>query len=344
MRHVGAHPPRCMHVLAGDVGGTNTRLSIWEAGAREPTFARTRPSRTVASLGDALATFLDEARRERADLHPIDRACVGIAGIVEDGVCRTANLPWVVDRRQLIERSGIERLELVNDFVALAAAVPALEEADVVSFGGHAREPRGPIAVVGPGTGLGEAFLLWSEGESEYRVVPSEGGHADFAPRTPLEMAFGRYLGLRYGRVSKERVLSGQGLVDAFHFLAEEEAVRRLVRPQTLAAVAVAEPAGVITGHAIDGSDPVCAIAVGLFASVLGAVAGNLALTVLATGGVFVGGGIAPRLIPFLRDSAFRESFDQKGRRRELLERIPLAVIVREEPGLLGAATIAAQR
>ena len=181
-------------------------------------------------------------------------------------------------------------------------------------------------------------------GNDGYEVVPSEGGHADFAPRTPLEAALMRFLSLRYGRVSVERVLSGRGLADVFQFLVEEDSLRRQVQPETRQELATAsDPAAIVSARALDGSDPICEIALSLFASVLGAVAGNLALTVLATGGVFVGGGIAPRIVDFLGETGFRDSFDNKGRLRPLLESMPLSVIVADEPGPLGAAARAAR-
>ncbi len=336
-----------MKVLAGDVGGTNTRFAVWEPGARRPLCARTYPSNGAESLEDLLARFDEEARARLGVAHGaryLEAGCLGVAGIVEGHLCRATNLPWLVDGRRLAGRIGIERMELVNDFVALASSVPELGAEDLRTFGGGTRQPRGPIAVVGPGTGLGVGFLVWPEGGTAYQVVPSEGGHADFAPRSPMEAALMRFLSLRYGRVSWERVLSGRGLVDVFQFLGEEESLRRQVRDATRAELATAEDAArVVSARALDGSDPVCEIAVSLFASILGAVAGNLALTVLATGGVFIGGGIAPRLVGMLQRTGLRESFEQKGRLRPLLEDIPLSVIVNEEPGLLGAAARAAR-
>ena len=159
--------------------------------------------------------------------------------------------------------------------------------------------PHGPIAVLGAGTGLGQAFLLWSAADNGYQVVPSEGGHVDLAARTPLELGLVQFLITKYGRVSCERVLSGHGLVDVFTFLSEEPACRGLIRPETAAALAAhgGDPAAAISQRALAGTDPVCEMALSIFCSVLGATAGNLGLMVLATGGVFVAGGIAPRVL-----------------------------------------------
>ena len=205
--------------------------------------------------------------------------------------------------------------------------------------------PHGPIAVLGAGTGLGQAFLLWSAADNAYQVVPSEGGHVDLAARTPLELGLVQFLTTKYGRVSCERVLSGQGLVDVFTFLSEEPACRGLIRPETSAALASHEPghdpAAAISQRAMSGSDPVCEMALSIFCSVLGATAGNLGLTVLATGGVYVAGGIAPRILSYLQRGGFREAFDRKGRLHTLVERLPAYVVTNAQPGLLGAARIA---
>jgi glucokinase len=311
-------PPRTSpkpRVLAGDIGGTNTRLALFDGGADEPLFERVYPSAAYTGLDLIAEKFLAEARAESTGggsgsgapfaFVPPEQACFGIAGPVEGNVCRATNLPWVVDGRVLMQRLGIPKVRLVNDFFAAALGsirVPA--SALAVLGGGGPRDPRGPVAVLGAGTGLGQAFLLWSPASQRYEVVPSEGGHADFAPRTPLESSLLRYLAAKYGRVSYERVLSGQGLVDLYAFLNEEPALRLGGKAETRLAMAREDPAAVVSRHALDGSDPVCQAALAIFCGVLGALAGNLALTVLATGGVFVAGGIAPRILPFLSHSA----------------------------------------
>jgi len=232
---------------------------------------------------------------------------------------------------------------LVNDFHAAALGVTAVEPHELVALGGDVRVAQGPMAVLGAGTGLGQAFLLWSAAQNRYQVVPSEGGHVDVAARTPLEHGLVAFLTGKYGRVSCERVLSGRGLVDAFKFLSEEPACRGLIHPETAAALAAGanDPAAEISRRAIAGTDPLCEMALALFCSVLGAVAGNLGLMVLATGGVYVAGGIAPRILPFLQRGGFREAFDRKGRLHTLVERIPAYVVTHAQPGLLGAALVA---
>jgi glucokinase len=312
----------------------------------KPIFEQTYPSAAHASLDVIAEKFVIAAAAAIGGRAEVDKACFGIAGPIENNICRATNLPWIVDGRALSARLGIDRVLLVNDFTAAALGVTAVGATDLAPLGGGPPVAQGPIAVLGAGTGLGQAFLLWSVLENTYQVVPSEGGHIDLAARTHLEQGLVQFLTSKYGRVSCERVLSGHGLVDVFSFLAEEPACRGLIRPETAAVLAGPgpshDPAAAISTRALAGTDPVCEMALGLFCSVLGAVAGNLALTVLATGGVFVAGGIAPRILPFLQRGAFREAFDRKGRLHTLVERIPAYVVTHPQPGLLGAASVAA--
>jgi glucokinase len=332
-----------MIVLAGDVGGTNTRLALFEADHDTPLFERTYPSAAHTGIELIAEKFLAEARSAGVlGAGNLDRACLGIAGPVEGNVCRATNLPWIVDGRALSQRLGIARVCLVNDFYAAALGCIRVPANLLVSLGGGPRVAKGPVAILGAGTGLGQAFLLWSATADHYEVVPSEGGHTDFAPRTALETSLLRYLTAKYGRVSYERVLSGHGLVDAYTFLREEPAIRATGNALTHAEMATEDPAAVISRRALDSSDPICQTAAALFCGVLGALAGNLALTLLATGGVFVAGGIAPRVLPVLQQGAFREAFERKGRLQTLVAAIPTFVVMHPQPGLLGAATVAA--
>jgi glucokinase len=339
-----------MTVLAGDIGGTNCRLAIYDVPASglrgvKPIFEQTYPSASYASLDVIAEQFVVAAAGAIGARAEVETACLGIAGPIENNICRATNLPWVVDGTALSQRLGIARVLLVNDFTAAALGVTAVGADELVALGGDLRVAHGPMAVLGAGTGLGQAFLLWSTVENRYQVVASEGGHVDLAARTPLEHGLVHFLTNKYGRVSCERVLSGKGLVDVFKFLSEEPACRGLIRPETAAVLAAAgnDPAAAISQRALAGTDPVCEMALALFCSVLGAVAGNLGLMVLATGGVFVAGGIAPRVLPYLQRGGFREAFDHKGRLHTLVERIPAYVVTHPQPGLLGAATIAAQ-
>jgi glucokinase len=335
-----------MIVLAGDIGGTNTRLALFEVKGDDRLVAvleRTYPSASQSSLDAIIEGFLRDTRGTLPRLaEPLQRACLGIAGPVEGNVCRATNLPWVVDGRALAQRLGVQQVRLVNDFYAAALGSLSVPAESLVALGGGPRDPKGPVAVLGAGTGLGQAFLLWSASENRYQVISSEGGHVDFAPRTPLESDLLRYLAGKYGRVSYERVLSGHGLVDLYAFLNEEAAFRALGKADTAAAMAAGDPAAVISQKGLDGTDPVCAAALAIFCGVLGALAGNLALTLLTTGGVFIAGGIAPRVLPLLQRPAFREAFERKGRLQPLVTRVPVFVVTHAQPGLLGAASVAA--
>ena len=346
-----------MIVLCGDIGGTNARLALYEVGPKRQgngshlvsIFERTTPSKSQASLDEIVESFLRAAEAETggrvAKGKGIDGACLGIAGPIENNRCHATNLPWVVDGRALAARLGIPRVTLINDFSAAALGVTAVGPKELVSLGGATPVEGGPIAVLGAGTGLGEAFLLWSEAAGRYEVFASEGGHADFAPRTPLEAGLLEFLTNKYGRVSCERVLSGNGLVDIFSFLSLEPACRPLITAETTAVLASPSPgrdvAAEISRRGLAGTDPVCEMSLALFCSVMGAVAGNLGLSVLASGGVFVAGGIAPRILGYLQKGGFREAFEQKGRLHTLVERLPAFVVTHPQPGLLGAATIA---
>jgi glucokinase len=341
-----------MIVLAGDIGGTNARLALYAAGRSagsvtlDSLFERTYPSTIHPSFDHIVEQFLAEAETHTGQARGIGRACLGIAGPVEHNICRATNLPWVIDGGALGARLGIERFVLVNDFQAAALGVTAVGPAHLAGLGGATPLAQGPIAVLGPGTGLGEAFLTWLPAESRYQVIASEGGHADLAPRTPLEVALLQHLTAKYGRVSYERVLSGRGLVEIFTFLSQEPACASMIRGDTRTALAMQgpghDPAAAITRRALDGSDPVCEMALAIFCSVLGALAGNLGLYALATGGVFLAGGIAPRILPYLQRGGFREAFEHKGRLTPLVARLPAFVVTHPQPGLLGAATFAA--
>jgi glucokinase len=328
-------------VLVGDIGGTNCRLALFRGS--ENLFERTYPSQEQKDFVTAVELFNEEARRALgSEPHP-QRACFGVAGPVENNTSKPTNLPWFIDGTRLSQRLKIPRVYLLNDFQAAALGVTVLGDEHLLPLGGGPRHPTGPCVVAGAGTGLGEAFLVWSPGENRYQVIPSEGGHVDFTPRTALENALYHYLSGRYGRVSFERVLSGAGISDIFNFLSSEPACRPLVREQTRAAILTEDPAAVVTRQALAGADPVCVIALNIFVSVLGGLAGNLALALLATGGVFIAGGIAPRIKPLLENGPFRESFEAKGRMQKLVAKIPAFLVLNPDLGLLGAVVQASR-
>ncbi len=321
-------------ILAGDIGGTNSRLAVFdvEGGRPKPVTEGTFPSRAHQGLNEIVAKFTAEQNQS------FDGACFGVAGPVKRGRSETPNLPWVVDAGQLASQLGLETVLLINDLEANAHGIAALEPKDFITLNDGERDAYGNAALISPGTGLGEAGLRW-EGD-HHRPFPSEGGHADFAPRNEVEIELLRYLLTQFESVSYERVLSGPGLHNIYKFLRD---TGRGDEPAWLAErLREEDPPAVISSVALEGGCDLCAQAMDLFVSVHGAEAGNLALKVLATGGVFVGGGIAPKILPKLKAPAFMRAFTAKGRMRPLLEAIPVKVILNEKTALLGAARVAA--
>ena len=324
-------------ILAGDVGGTKTRLALFDAdrssGRLRDHAERTYPSRDHTSLEEIVARF---RRDVPAD---IDGAAFGVAGPVRDGVCVTTNLPWVVEARSLATLLGLPRSGLLNDLEANAWGLGELRAEDTITLQGGAAGAAGNSAIIAAGTGLGEAGLFW-DGR---RRVPfaTEGGHADFAPRSTIEDELLRHLRARYGRVSWERVVSGPGLVAIHDFLAGRDPNPAGTTPAGAppgAADSDQDRAPEISRAALAGTNPVASQALDLFVSAYGAEAGNLALKMFATGGVYLGGGIAPHIIERLRTGGFMEAFLDKGRMRPLLESMPVRVVMNDRTALRGAA------
>jgi len=320
-------------VLAGDVGGTNARLATVEVDGRTARIVRERryPSRDYPGLAPIVRRFCEEEATRP------DRACFGIACPLVGDDCTAPNLPWTINGRALAAEIGIPRTRIINDFVAVGYGIELLGAADLVTLQEGRPEPQGPIALIGAGTGLGQGFLIW-EGD-HYRVLPSEGGHGDYAPRGELQAGLLQFLDRQFDRVSWERLLSGPGLVNTYRYLhasavAPEQATVR-------AQMEKEDPAGVIAGHALAKTDCLSDRALDLFCEIFGAQAGNLALTVVSTGGVYLAGGIAPRIVKRLKGGPFLTAFRDKGRLSELLARIPVHVIMNPNGALLGAAAVA---
>jgi glucokinase len=320
-------------LLAGDIGGTKTRLAVFspEAGLRAPLAETTVPSAHYPGLEALVREFLAQARL------PVERAIFGVPGPVVAGQATITNLPWVLDERQLQEALNLSSVRLLNDLAAIARAVPFLEPADLHTLNEGQPTPGGAMAVIAPGTGLGEAFLTWDG--SRYRPHPSEGGHADFAPISPFELELLRHLQERFGRVSYERVCAGPGLHNIYAYLKDSGYAEE---PPWLAEqlAAANDPTPVIANAALREERPckLCVAALNTFVSILGAEAGNLALKVLATGGVYLGGGVPPRILPALKHERFMEAFRHKGRMSDLLTRMPVHVILNLKAPLLGTA------
>ena len=322
-------------LLAGDIGGTKTNLAIYthEHGQHMPVVEGTFPSANYPSLEAIVLEFLSQIKLPR----PLDHATFGVAGPVVNHSATITNLPWVMEETQLEQILHIPSVRLLNDLEAIANAVPYLGLDDISTLNeGHA-VPGGTIAVIAPGTGLGEAFLTWDS--TKYFAHTSEGGHADFAPSNDLEIELLRYLFEHLTHVSFERVCSGRGIPNIYRFLKERG---HAVEPPELAEQlsAVDDPTPIIFNAALRADAPVeiCIATLDTFVSILGAEAGNLALKVLATGGVYLGGGIPPRILSLLEKGQFMQAFQRKGRFTELMNKVPVHVILNPKVALVGAA------
>lgn len=343
-------------ILAGDIGGTKTNLALfeWKDERVEPDREGTFYSADYRSLEEMLAEFLtppahpapdrteDQGPEQPEAVEPpvrIHAACFGVAGPVIDNKCRATNLPWVIDGQDLAKRFDIPLVRLVNDLEATAHGLLVLKPEEFETLNpGAASPPKGAKALLAAGTGLGEAILFW-EGTS-YRPMPSEGGHADFAPNSDLEIELLRYLRASYLHVSYERLLSGPGLHAIYEFLRDT----KKNEPTWVAErVKAGDPASVIAEIGLAGQAEICVQALDLFCTIYGAEAGNLALKTLALDGVYVGGGIAPKILPKLKEGAFMRAFTAKGRYKRLLTGVPVRVILNPKAALLGAASVAAQ-
>jgi len=323
-------------ILAGDIGGTNARLAVFDVldGHFSLISASVFPSREYTSLDEIVSKFV-----RTANVHP-DAACFGVAGPVRNGRVEASNLPWIIESKRLAEELDIKKALLINDLEANAWGIAFLDPADLVSLNQVKGTPAGNQAVISAGTGLGEAGMYWDG--TKHHVFACEGGHADFAPRNELETELLRYLRVRFGHVSYERIVSGPGLVNVFNFLRD---TGRGVEPKWLADEMLhSDPAAAISRAAIDGKCGLSEQAIDLFASIYGAEAGNLALKIMATGGIYLGGGIAPKMLPKLAGPLFMEGFLSKGRMQHLLEAIPVKVITNDKVALLGAARFAVVR
>jgi len=323
-----------MRVLAGDIGGTNARLSVFvsEAGKLRPEASEVFPSRDYASLEDIVAGFISSHGIE------CEIASIGVPGPVRDGRAEITNLPWVVEAKSLSERTGIARVAVLNDLEAQAWGIAALEPRDFVVLNEGNGVAGGNAALISAGTGLGQAGLYW-DGE-RHRPFACEGGHASFAPRGELQLALQSFLTKRFGpHVSWERVVSGPGFVNLHDFLiAHRRAENPPVRLETLRKTDPAQ----ITRSALQNECALCVEVLRLFVEFYGAEASNLALKLMASGGVYLGGGIAPKVIDRLKEPGFMETFLDKGRMRPLLEAMPVRVIINGQTALLGAARYAA--
>ncbi len=329
-----------MRVLAGDIGGTKTLLQIAECtnGRCRAVRAQRFDSGAYGGLSSIVGEFLEGEKSGR-----IKAACFGIAGPIRETPkgqsVKVTNLPWEIHARELKRRFRIPRLHLINDFQAIGYGIEALGRKDLVVLQKGRAFRHGPRALIGAGTGLGQGILFWQR--DHYEPVATEGGHANFAPVNELQVELTRHLLKTVGRTSWELVLSGHGLIRLYGFLKEQGVARESA--EVAQAMHDGDPAAAITRAALEQNDPLASRTLDLFVEIYGAQAGNLALTAGARGGVYVAGGIAPKIISRLTDGRFLRAFLGKGKMSSYVEAIPVRVITNPETGLIGAALAAAR-
>ncbi len=322
-------------LLSGDIGGSKTRLAMVEISGTQVVIRREQvfASQRYATLEDLLQEFLPSQPA-------IGAAAFGIAGPVLGGIAQTTNLPWRIDAAELCRQFGFARCHLLNDLEATACGLPALGEQDLLTLQSGTTDGSGNQAVIAAGTGLGEAGLYWDG--ATHCPFATEGGHASFSPRDAREFALLQHLQQKYGHVSWERVVSGMGLRDVYDFLLAQQGA---ATPAWLAdEMRNGDKAAAISAAALAGKDALCVATLDWFVELYGAEAGNLALKLMSRGGLFIGGGIAPKILPLLRRGEFIAAFLDKGRMRPLLEAMPVKVILNDRAALYGPALFAAQR
>ena len=334
-------------ILAGDIGGTSTRLALFTTdGGQLATVAAPQKFRSAEhkGLNEIVAAFV--AGQQISGAPPeIDHAAFGIAGPVRDGKVRTSNLPWIVDAAELAAQLKVADVHLLNDLEANAYGIAELKRGDFVTLNAGKEDRYGNAAIISAGTGLGEAGIYFDG--KQLHPFPCEGGHCDFSPRDTLETELLLHLKEKFaqssfGHVSYERVLSGFGLRNIYEFL--RDTGRGVQSPELAAAIAAGDPAAAISIAALNGSSSLCVQAMDMFVSFYGAEAGNLALKMLATRGIFIGGGIAPKIIKKLQEPRFLAAFCDKGRLKPVMELIPIRVIMNDLTALFGAARFASFR
>ncbi len=325
-------------ILAGDIGGTKTNLALFEIenGKLEKQLQWQFASREFSSFSDVISAFEKES-----STFDIDGACFGIAGPVINGRCRTTNLPWDINTVDLQKHLNIDKVRLMNDLEATAYGMLYLNDDEFINLNPTGRKVEGNRAVIAAGTGLGEA-ILYHDG-SEYNPIGTEGGHCDFAPVTTQQDELLKWMRNRYpGHVSFERILSGPGIYMLYEFLSETNFAPQ---PSSMLQLSQNEDkSAMVSKCALKERDPLCLEALRLFAEIYGAEAGNLALKSLSLGGVYIGGGIAPKILPILTNHYFMDGFVSKGRFEELLRGMEVKIALNQETALLGAAHFAVDR
>lgn len=318
-------------ILAGDIGATRARLAAFETeGNRlQCVVEKTYMSQQHDGLSPILAEFI------KTEGIPVHSACVGVAGPVRGGRSKISNLPWIIDSHELAKQLKLNAVGLLNDLEAHAYGIDALESKDFVSLSEGAEDAEGNRAVISARTGLGMAGLYWDG--FRHHPFACEGGHADFAPRNDLEMELLAYLQKKYGRISCERILSGPGIKNVYDFLRD---THKSDEPEWLRKQMDAAPdaPALISQLALEGKAAICDQALSIFVSVFGAETGNCALKFMSTGGIFIGGSIAAKIVPKMKDPVFMQSFLDKGRMETLLKDMPVKIVLNDDCGIIGAA------
>ena len=349
-------------LLAGDIGGTKTILrlvksEIVEVVPKQITlYEQTYSSQAFADLVPMVQQFFQAATDELGEVfkpNNIEKACFGIAGPVVNNTSELTNLSWLLSGERLATQLDIDQVLLINDFAAVGYGVLGLAPEDLYCLQDVPTDPQGAIAVLGAGTGLGEGYLI-PQSSGKYRVFPSEGSHADFAPRSPLEFQLINYLKERYQleRVSTERVVSGIGIASIYEFLRDQDPAQESAKLSEIYQIwqqeigkseKTVDLAAEVSQAALAGNDYLAGQTLKLFVEAYGAEAGNLSLKLLPYGGLYVAGGIAPKILPLLQNGNFMKAFSDKGRMRTLMEKFPVYIVLNSKVGLIGAALCAAQ-
>jgi glucokinase len=318
-------------ILAGEIGATRTRLAAFETeGNRlQCVVEKTYMSQEHSGLSEVLAQFV------RVEGIPVHSACFGVAGPVRGGRSKISNLPWIIDSRELEKQLKLDAVGLLNDLEAYAYGIDVLESKDFIVLSQGSEDAEGNRAVISARTGLGMAGLYWDD--FRHHPFACEGGHADFAPRDDLQMELLGYLQKKYGRISCERILSGPGIKNIYEFLRD---AHKADEPEWLRGQinAAPDPPALISRLALEGKAAICDQTLSIFVSVFGAETGNCALNFMSTGGIFIGGSIAAKIVPKMKDPVFMQSFLDKGRMEALLKDIPVKIVLNDDCGLVGAA------
>lgn len=318
-------------MIIGDIGGTKTNLAIFQKEGNDFTYSHfaTYPSQKYPALQAIIEIFIQETGLKGQ----IDTGSFAIAGPVINQVCKTTNLPWIVDASQMVKELNFNKIYLLNDLESNAWAIEILSQKELLTIY-SGLEMKGNRAILSPGTGLGEAGIYWDG--KRHLPFACEGGHCDFGPRNDLETNLFRYLYQKFGHVSYERILSGPGIYNIYQFY--RDYLKREDKKEVLEEFQNQDPAKVITKNALNSNSELCSEVLDLFISILGAEASNCALKFMAIGGIFLGGGIPPKILPKFKESIFLKAFLDKGRFHHFLEKIPVHLILDDKASLKGAA------